>query len=51
MVAAASFALHGIDHGFDDTKSHPHPNNAERIPEAAVKHQVAHIPNPFKTKW
>lgn len=50
MVMAA-LALHGVDDGFDNDEGHAHTDDAQRIPQAAVKYIVAHIPNPLKAKW
>jgi len=46
MVRVSAFG--GIDDGLDDTKGHAHADDAQRIPQTAMKHIMANIPNPFK---
>jgi hypothetical protein len=46
MVGVAAFG--GIDDGLDDTIGHTHADDTQRIPQTAMKHIMANIPNPFK---
>lgn len=50
MVMAAVSFLGGQD-GFDDAIGHTETEDRKGVPEPTVKHQVPHIPYPFKTKW
>lgn len=50
-MVLTTFSLHGVDDGFDNDPGHAQTEDAQRIPQAAVKYIVAHIPNPLKAKW
>jgi hypothetical protein len=49
-VGLAAFSLIGIIGGLEDAESDCNTDDTEGIPQAAVENQVAHIPDPFKTK-
>jgi hypothetical protein len=40
-----------VDGGLDNTVGHANAQNGECVPEATHENHMAHIPNPFKTKW
>jgi hypothetical protein len=49
MVVVRIAAFGRVDYGFDDAVRHPNADNAQCIPQAAVKDVVADIPHPFET--
>jgi hypothetical protein len=49
-VGLAAFSLVGIIGGLENAKSDSHTDDTEGIPQSTVENQVAHIPDPFKTK-
>jgi hypothetical protein len=49
-VGLAAFSLIRIIGGLEYAESDSHTDDTEGIPQSAVENQVAHIPDPFKTK-
>lgn len=49
MVAVAAVSFSSIDNGLDQTIGHAETDDAKGVPETSVKHNVAGVPDPFKT--